>query len=228
MAFVACGGDDGTSVIGDGGLDGTTDTGNQEDATAGQDTGPGDDAAPDAGDGGPTGDSSDAGDAAADAPADVTLVPDSGTAVADAAPGGDAGAVNCGNIDCQLPAQTCCAYPILNAPPPFYLACSTGASCPALDAGGYDAGAPTELQCEVQANCPGAQVCCIYAPSAGKISSHCTTENSCAADGGTKTAELCNPALADAGCGDAGACSSTNIGTWHLPAGFGTCGGKAN
>jgi hypothetical protein len=42
------------------------------------------------------------------------------------------------------------------------------------------------------------------------------------------SAQLCDPA-SDAGCtyGDAGACSGANIGTWGLPNGFGTCGGKA-
>jgi hypothetical protein len=39
---------------------------------------------------------------------------------------------------------------------------------------------------------------------------------------------MCDPTAADAGCsGDAGACSSTNIGTWRLPSGFATCGGIA-
>jgi len=232
MIAAACGGDDISGLIADSGVDGTTEGGDLVDATPADDTGTGGDgSAQDSGDGAPSTDSGDAttgSDAGSDAPTDVTLIPDSGNTVADAAPGGDAAAVNCGSADCNLPTQTCCIYPITNAPPPFYLACSTGASCPALDSGVYDAGTPTELQCEVQANCSGGQICCIYAPSSGKIGSHCTTENSCANSAGTKTAQLCNPAAIDAGCGDAGACSSTNIGTWHLPNGFGTCGGKAN
>ena len=37
-------------------------------------------------------------------------------------------------------------YPITNPPPPFYAACSSGGSCPAIPAdAGYDAGAATEL-----------------------------------------------------------------------------------
>jgi hypothetical protein len=162
--------------------------------------------------------------------------PIDGTAV----PSGDAAALGCGSVTCSAQNETCCVYPITNPPPSFVAGCSNGAGCPALagDAG-YEAGAPAELHCEVQANCTGGTVCCLQAPSNGVVNAHCKAPGACVAtvvDGGAEggeagavglpTALLCDPMLgADAGCGDAAACSSTNIGSWSLPNGFGTCGG---
>jgi hypothetical protein len=187
-----------------------------------------------------------------DAAADVQLVGDGGP-LSDAGPGGDAAVLNCGNAECNLPSQTCCLYPLLSPPPFFYGQCSNGNACPALaaDAGVGDAGTATELQCEVTANCGGGNICCIQGPQngGGKITSHCLNASACVttttqiildagpdADGGldggftsNPRAILCDPSAADSGCnvGDAGACSSTNIDTWNLPNGFGTCGGRA-
>jgi hypothetical protein len=155
-------------------------------------------------------------------------------------PTGDAAALGCGSTNCSTQNQTCCVYPILNPPPALVAGCSNGASCPplAVDAG-YEAGAAAELHCEVQANCTGITVCCLQAPATGVVNAHCKSAGACVAtvldagaDGGEAgavglpTALLCDPALGgDAGCGEAGACSSNNIASWGLPSGFGTCGG---
>jgi hypothetical protein len=155
-------------------------------------------------------------------------------------PSGDAAALGCGSVDCNAQNETCCVYPIANPPPSFLAGCSNGASCPALvsDAG-YEAGAAAELHCEVQANCTGATVCCLQAPSTGVVNAHCKSAGACVAtvadagaDGGEAgsvglpTAMLCDPSLGgDAGCGDGGGWASGNIGSWGLPSGFGTCGG---
>ncbi len=233
--YVACGGDNSSTPLGgDGGsdaagLDSTTgggpDSSNGNDSTAGGDSAGGGDAANDgSSEGGSSG-----GDAGADASPDVALIPETGGPLTDASPGGDASALNCGIVNCALPNEACCIYPILSPPPPFYAACSSGSTCPALatDAG-YDAGPATELKCEVQANCPANNVCCLEAPSSGTIHAHCISGTSCvSSDGGLHVALICDPSLADSGCGEAGACSSTNIGTWSLPSGFGTCGGVA-
>jgi hypothetical protein len=209
--FLACGGDDTTAnpADGGGGNDATIDGGGGSDTSTGQDTGTTD---------GSGGDASN-GDGGTDAALDVQLIPDTGNTVTDSGPGGDGAILNCGSAQCQLPSQTCCVYP---EAPSFYVACSTGAACPVLD-GGTDSGiTAVALQCEDKANCAGALVCCIYATSGGtSVQSHCA--DSCV--GGDKHAILCDLSAADAGCGDAGACSSTNIGTWGLPSGFGTCGG---
>lgn len=219
---VACGGDDATTSGGDdggAGSDATIDGGAGNDSGGFADTSTGNDSGQsDTGSGG-----DDA--SATDAPADVALV-DGGGTVLDAGPGGDAAVINCGTASCKLPAQTCCFYPLEFPPPPYYSACSSGATCPALDAG-IDAGAATELKCESQDNCVAGTVCCITAPSSGGIAAHCVAPGSCVTTVGTKTAYLCDPTAADAGCADAGVCSSTNIGTWNLPSGFGTCGGVA-
>jgi hypothetical protein len=189
-----------------------------------------------------------------DAGQDVQLRADTGNPITTITPGGDAASLNCGTSNCSLPTETCCLYPVLPGPPPFYGACSNGNSCPALkDAGVGDTGTATELQCEVAENCPSpGQVCCVQGPQSGstggKITSHCTAPGACvyqttpilldagpdadAGDGGFTTsprATLCDPAAADSGCQrvDSGACSGANIGTWNLPNGFGTCGGVA-
>jgi hypothetical protein len=245
----ACGDDTATIDATDAGADGTTAAdGGDIDATGGGDTGPGDTGTSDTA-------AKDTGvidTGLIDAGPDVALLADSGGGIVDAAPGGDGAVLNCGNAQCNLPNETCCIYPLLAPPPPFYGACSNGNSCPALtlDAGVGDAGLATELQCEVQANCPSNNVCCISGPpsgTAGKVSSHCLNANACvpqttqilldagpdaaATDGGfvlvQQRAVLCDPAAADAGCpAAAGACSSTNIGTWNVPNGFASCGGK--
>jgi hypothetical protein len=43
------------------------------------------------------------------------------------------------------------------------------------------------------------------------------------------SAQLCDPNATNSGCSQAaGACTSTNITDWGLPAGFATCGGVGN
>jgi hypothetical protein len=79
------------------------------------------------------------------------------------------------------------------------------------------------LQCEIRENCPANNVCCLVKHTDGTVLSHCT--QSC--QGGAASAELCDSAAVDAGCNDAGTCSSTGIGTWGLPSGFATCGGRS-
>jgi hypothetical protein len=237
--YVACGGDNSSTALGGDagpdaeGLDSTTgsdSSGGGDSTTGGDSTGGGDSASGgDAGSDSPSEGAVGNGDASADAPSDVTLVPETGGPLTDASPGGDATTLNCGSVNCSLPNQACCIYPILSPPPPFYSACSSGSTCPALAPdSGYDAGTATELRCEVQANCPANNVCCLEAPSSGAIHAHCISGSSCVStDGGLKVALICDPSLGDAGCGEAGACSSTNISTWSLPSGFGTCGGVA-
>jgi hypothetical protein len=263
--LVACGDDEflgggDAEAAPDATADGTVD-GSKIDATGGGDTGAGDTGAGDTGAGdtgagdtgaGDTGADTGSDAGASDSAADVVLISDSGGAITDAGPGGDGAVLNCGNAQCNLPNETCCIYPLLSPPPPFYGQCSNGNSCPALsiEAGVGDAGPATELQCEVQANCPSNNVCCISGPaqgSTGKISAHCLNAGACttqvtqilldagpdaaASDGGflvQPRAILCDPAALDAGCTSAaGTCSSTNIGTWNVPNGFATCGGKA-
>jgi hypothetical protein len=113
-----------------------------------------------------------------------------------------------------------------------------GGTCPAMlpPDSGFEAGAPTSIGCEVQSNCTGATVCCLESSTSSNIKSSCRSASSCvggsdaAVDGATglSVALLCDPSLGgDAGCGEAGACSGANIDTWHLPSGFGTCGGVA-
>jgi hypothetical protein len=238
-AYVGCGDDSTVTGGGEGGSDGGIDGTKPDSTTGGDSGGSGDSIA--TGDSTGNGDSMGSGDVAndspsegavgdggpgSDAPADVALVMDSGGPLSDASPGGDAATLNCGFVNCDLPTQTCCLYPIVSPPPPFYAACSNGASCPALAPdSGYDAGAATELQCEVQDNCPANNVCCLEAPASGVIHAHCLSPNSCVGVDGGSRAMICDPSLADGGCGEAGACSSANINTWNLPSGFGTCGG---
>lgn len=225
--YLACGGDDNAGGTPDAGVDATVDgPGNGADTsvpdTAQDDTGTPDTSTPDAaGDGGDAGRD---GAADADAATDAQLNADSGNTVTDAGPGGDGAVLSCGTAQCQLPAETCCIYADLSPPPPFYVACSNGASCPLLVDAGFDAAPPVALQCESQANCQGALACCITSTNdGGSISAHCA--NSC--NGGQSNALLCDPTAADAGCPADAGCSTVNIGTWRLPAGFGTCGGKA-
>jgi hypothetical protein len=231
-AYLACGGDGNNPPIGDvnGGLEAGSDS------TAG-----GDDALTDDGGGGNTNDAatddtgsttddgatSNGGDAGGsdDASPDA-MITTTGGPVTDASLGGDAASLNCGTASCHLPSEACCLYPIQNPPPAFFAACSGGGSCAALppDAG-YDAGAATELHCEVQANCGGNTVCCVQAPSSGNVAAHCVAASACVSGDAGARALLCDPSAADAGCGSAGACSGDHIATWNLPNGFGTCGG---
>src|SRR5262249_8815241 len=133
-----------------------------------------------------------------DAPA---VLLDGGGGITDATPGGDAASLNCGQTSCNLPVQSGCVYPIYQPPPPHWGQCSNGATCPALDSGTLEAGPAVVLQCETQANCPGNTVCCIHSQSSdgGTVSAHCSDQNSCFGDGG-KSAQLCDPGSADAGC----------------------------
>jgi hypothetical protein len=221
-AWLACGGDDtiAPSGGGDAGSDVTVaDTGGGQPDTSTADTSPGDDTS-----------TTDApqGDGGGDAQLDVQLVQDTGSTLTDAGPGGDGAVLSCGSASCNLPNQTCCVYP---EPPSFFVACSNGAACPTIfanpDAGdGGDAGpvlSAAQLQCEISANCPNSNnQCCITVDPSGKVSAHCTS--SC-----PNGAILCDPnAAADAGeCAADAGCSAANIGSWSLPNGFGTCGGRA-
>ena len=224
--YLACGGDDSTvTPTDDGGSDATVDTGLPDTTlpdTSLPDTSSSDTSVPDTS----TGDSGKDGggtDGASDAPVDSQLNPDTGNTLGDAGPGGDGAVLSCGSAQCALPAETCCIYEDLNPPPPFYVACANGAACPLLLDAGFDASPPVALQCESQANCQGALTCCITSTmDGGSISAHCS--NSC--NGGESNALLCDPTAADAGCPADAGCSTSNIGTWRLPAGFGTCGGK--
>ena len=239
VGYVACGGGSNANIGGmDSGVDATgpdakgdavaqndaaaTDGGRTTDAASGDANNATGEAGSATDAGGDANGVADASDAGGDA-----MITTTGGPVTDASLGGDATSLNCGNTSCKLPNEACCLFPITNPPPPFYAACSSGGSCPAIPAdAGYDAGAATELHCEVQANCGGNTVCCIEAPASGNITAHCVSASACvASDAGTHSALLCDPALTDAGCGGAGACSSTNIATWNLPNGFGTCGG---
>jgi hypothetical protein len=205
------------------GADGTTTEAGSGDASNATDAGGDANSAPDAGNAADAGgDANNAGDAGADA-----MITGTGGPVTDASLGGDATSLNCGSTSCHLPNEACCFYPISNPPPPFYAACSSGGSCPTIPAdAGYEAGAATEVHCEVQANCGGNTVCCVEAPASGNVTSHCVSASACnSTDAGSRAALLCDMAAADAGCGGAGACSSANIATWNLPNGFGTCGG---
>jgi hypothetical protein len=146
----------------------------------------------------------------------VQLKPDTASTVVDSGPGGDGAVLTCGSAECHLPVETCCVYD--EPQNQFFVACSNGAQCPTLDAG-----LAVALSCESQANCNGANaICCISSTSdGGKIAAHCTA--SC--QGGQSNAILCDPTTADAGCAADAGCSTANIGSWGLPAGFATCGG---
>jgi hypothetical protein len=241
--LAACGGDDATNIDTP---DATADATTNPDVTTQPDTGGGgdagsdvvtNDARADATDGattdGGTTDGATTDAAPSDAALDVSLG-DGGAVSADAGPGGDAGAISCGSANCNPTFQACCMYPINNPPPSFFAACSSGASCPALASdAGLEAGAPVTLRCQLQAHCTGNTVCCLNATSTD-VSAFCVSAGSCiTTDAGVDAAPapsralLCDPSSSDAGCGDAGACSNTNIGTWSLPSGFGTCGGQA-
>jgi hypothetical protein len=207
----ACGGDDSLAPLGgdDGGSDATTFDANFTDANRGNDSG-GTDSGRDTG--------------VADAGSDATIVDDAGN-FQDASPGGDAAVLNCGGASCNLPEQTCCFY---DQGGDFSGGCANGAGgCPAEPDGG-DAGL-VSLGCEVTANCPGSgQICCItHDTNDGTTKSGCMLEATCATLTHQHRAELCDPSAPDAGCGltHPGPCSSTNIGSWDLPGGFGTCGG---
>jgi len=210
-ALSACGGDDSVAQIGaeDGGGDATTFDGDAVDATRGNDSG-GSDSGRDTG--------------AFDSGLDSSLAVDAGN-FQDASPGGDAAVLNCGSESCSLPSQTCCLY---DQGGDFSGGCANGAGgCPA-EADGGDAGL-VSLGCEVTANCPGSgQICCItHDTNNGTTKSACMLEATCATVTSQHRAELCDPSTADAGCGltHPGPCSSTNVGSWDLPSGFGTCGG---
>jgi hypothetical protein len=208
----ACGGDDSVAPLGteDGGSDGTTSSdGSSVDANGGNDSG-GTDSGRDTG--------------ASDGGLDSSLADDAGN-FQDASPGGDAAVLNCGSESCSLPSQTCCLYDQGGS---FSGGCANGAGgCPPEVDGG-DAGL-VSLGCEVIANCSGTgQICCItHDTNDGTTKSACMLEATCATITHQHRAELCDPSTADAGCGitHPGPCSPTNIGSWDLPGGFGTCGG---
>jgi hypothetical protein len=223
--YLACGDDDEAAEGAvDAGTDATTDAGGDNDTGAAEDTGV------DFRDvGSPVDTGTDTGpetDGGADAADDVQLVTDGGGVITDAGPGGDGAVLNCGAASCDLPAQTCCFYPLADAGS-LYSACSTGQTCPSLTDAGLDAGTATALACTIQENCSAGTVCCISAPASGTIASHCVAASACASTAGAKSALLCDSTQNDAGCGDAGACSSANVGSWNLPSGFATCGGVA-
>lgn len=210
-AYLACGGDDSTSIPNtEAGVDGSLAEASDLDTSMATDSG-GSDSASDS----PSSvDAADAGDA--------TIATDGG-AITDSGPGGDGAAISCGSATCNLPAQTCCVYKEVS--PPFVVGCSNGTNCPAPPPDAGDGGV-VSLGCELGANCNGSAVCCIeHNTNTGTIVSAC--KSSCAGSATVVSAEMCDPTAADAGCAqDAGACSSTNIGTWNLPNGFATCGGK--
>jgi hypothetical protein len=74
------------------------------------------------------------------------------------------------------------------------------------------------LKCSGAANCASGMVCCIGPNGASACAASCTRDQ----------AQLCDPNAMMSGCGDAGACSSMNIGDWGLPRTFATCGGLGN
>ena len=227
MFFIACGGDDSVAVNGtDGGGDATTTT----DGSSGFDSSVGDTGTKDSG-GGTDASTTDAGDAA-------VLLSDAGS-FTDSGPGGDAAVLNCGGAACSLPDQECCLYD--NAGD-FSGGCANGAGgCPSAPDGGDAGDAAVQLDslgCEVAANCPGVgKVCCITRDTtSGTISSQCSLEATCVTAGNQHRAQLCDPSLQGADAGpDASAtgcllseCSNSNISTWYLPNGFGTCGGVSS
>ncbi len=232
--LLACGGDDASSGGSDAGSDGTSagdgttgdDGSTGDDAGGGTDSGGGTDTG--SGDAAKDGASDSASDAPSDAPLDAFIAADGGP-ITDAAPGGDGATLSCGSAACNVPSQACCFYQGVSAG--FTVGCSNGAQCPLPDAGaGVDSGVTvTSLDCEQQANCPSNNVCCLE-KNVTSGNTVATCKLSCAGSGSVHAAYLCDPSLADAGCGatDAGACSATNIGTWGLPNGYGTCGGKSS
>ena len=136
----------------------------------------------------------------------------------EAGPGGTTSSVVCGSTTCAIPSDTCCVLQPAAPPPDFTYACGGGAACPP----GVGGNGTTSLKCSSAANCPSNTVCCAH-PVGNDVTSAC--QATCT---GTD-AQLCDPRAPSSGCtGDAGACSSTNIADWGLPAAFGTCGGKKN
>ena len=181
------------------------------DASTGSDASGGGDAS--ASDASPTDGGSDSGS--------IVLGGDGGSP-GDAGPGGNTSAIPCGATSCSIPSEQCCVYTNQNPPPDFSYACSSGGVCPGLDAGPGDQ--PSALKCSSAANCPSGTVCCVSQSGGNAVASDC--QASC----GGNSAQLCDPGVSSAasGCGDAGACSSSNIGDWGLPRTFGTCGGVGN
>lgn len=221
MFFVACGGDDSVAVNGtDGGGDATTDGSSPFDSSV-VDTG-----------------TKDSGNNNADASDGAVLLNDAGN-FTDGGPGGDAAVLNCGGAACSLPDQECCLYD--NAGD-FSGGCANGAGgCPSAPDAGDAGDAAVQLDslgCEVAANCPGVgKVCCITRDTNnGTISSQCSLAATCVTSGPQHRAQLCDPSLQGDDAGpDASAtgcllsaCSSSNISTWYLPNGFGTCGGVSS
>jgi hypothetical protein len=123
-------------------------------------------------------------------------------------PGGNTTTFPCGSQSCSIATQICCV-----AQNGRGAVCVSGSDCAAADAG--QPGDLAGLKCTGAANCAQGTVCCID-PSGN---------SACAASCDQNGAQLCDPAAANPGCGDAGACSSRNIGDWGLPRTFGTCGG---
>ena len=205
--YVACGGDQGSSATGSNDGGGASGEGGAE--GGGLDGGSGSDGGvTDAGqnDGAPT------------------LSTDGGSGD-DGGPGGNTAQITCGSATCAIPSGTCCVYPNANTPPPpaFYFSCSSGA-CPPPAAGIDPASA---LKCSLAANCPPSTVCCITSDGvANNISSQC--KPTCTAAAGATTATLCDPTMPGVGCQGATTCTRTNVDSWNIPNGFGTCGGVKN
>ncbi len=168
------------------------------------------------GDGGPDGSLGDGGN-----PRDATTTPDGstspdggtnpdGSTTPDGSTGdggGGATSVMCGNSSCALPGPCC----IVNGTTPACI--SDGGSCQQGD---------VALQCASNADCPSTQVCCLDATNQNTPAAVCST--TCT---GQDHAVICDPnGTAQANrCGDAGACTTNNNGTWGLPNnGYGVCG----
>jgi hypothetical protein len=130
------------------------------------------------------------------------------------APGGSTTSLPCGSASCTIPAQTCCVDATGNTP---VLACVNAKDCASVD-GGSNPKDSVALKCTGSANCDGGKVCCVTSNKGAAFSE-------CLPTCGQGSAQLCDPAAASAGCGDAGACSNDNIGDWGLPDTFATCGG---
>ncbi len=120
---------------------------------------------------------------------------------------GGASSVKCGNSSCALPGPCC----IFNGTTPQCI--SDGGSCQQGD---------VALQCASNADCPSAQVCCLDATNQNTPAAVCST--TCT---GQDHAVICDPngTAQSNRCGDAGACTTNNNGTWGLPNnGYGVCG----
>lgn len=150
---------------------------------------------------------------------------DGGTNPTDAGPGGNTTALPCGAVSaCPINGARCCVYPTsADGGTSISYACIGASTCPDGVDGGQTA---TVLGCTGSANCAAAQVCCVKTNDDNEGLQSATSV--CKASCSNNEAQLCDPAAAAPGCvADAGACSSTSILLWNLPATFGTCGGVA-